>query len=141
MSVSPIPAGYPRVMPYLIVDDPQQLLDFGVQAFGAEVTERMEAPDGSVQHAEIRIGDSVIMMGPARPEVPAMPAMLYVYVEDCDADYTRALDAGGTSHQEPDDMPYGDRTAAVKDMCGNFWYLATRKEDLTSEEMAERMQA
>ena len=139
MSISPIPSGYPRVMPYLVVDDPERLLDFSVQAFEAEVIERMEAPDGSVQHAEIRIDDSVVMMGPSRPEFGAMPTMLYVYVENCDEDYARALDAGAESHQEPADMPYGDRTAAVKGPCGNYWYLATRKEKLTPEEIAERM--
>lgn len=139
MSVSPVPSDYPTLMPYLIVDEPEHLLDFATGAFGGEIIERMEDPEGGVRHAEVRIGTSVVMMGPARPEWPAMPTMLYMYVEDCDDGYARALDCGGASHQEPEDMPYGDRTAAVKDPCGNLWYLATRKENLSAEEMAARM--
>ncbi len=134
-----VPEGYATITPYLVVDGPEKLIEFLTGTFGGEVTERMETPDGAVRHAEVRIGTSMLMMGPAREESPAMPGMLYLYVEDCDADYARALENGATSQQEPADMPYGDRTAAVKGPCNNLWYLATRKENLTSEEIAERM--
>lgn len=121
-----LPAGYHTVTPYLVVDGVDRLLDFLKQVFGAEETLRMPDADGVITHAEVRIGDSVVMMGDRRGEGSAMPAMLYVYVDDCDAIYHRALAAGATSVREPADQPYGDRSAGVRDAHGNEWWMATQ---------------
>jgi PhnB protein len=141
MTVQPIPPGYHTITPYLIAADPTASLDFLERGLGGEVTERMEDDSGVVRHAEVRIGDSLVMLGPARPDWPARPAMLYLYVEDCEAWYARALEQGATSVQAPTDQFYGDRVAAVQDAAGNQWWLATHVEDVTPDEMQKRMQA
>ena len=138
-NVKPTPDGYHTVTPYLKVKGVAGLIDFLKQAFDAVETERLLGPDGKVGHAEVRIGDSVVMMGEA-PGDP-MPAMLYVYVDDADASYKRALEAGATSLAEPEDQFYGDRTAGVKDPFGNCWYVAERQEDVSPEELRRRAEA
>lgn len=130
MAVKPIPDGYHTVTPYLIVGDVAGLIDFLQQAFDAEETERMQQPDGRIMHAEVRIGDSAVMMGEANDDVAPMPAMLHLYLEDCDDAYRRALSAGATSLREPTDEFYGDRTAGVLYAFGNQWWLATHIEDV-----------
>lgn len=137
--VSPVPDGYHTVTPYLTVKGVAGLIDFLKQAFDAVETERLPGPDGKVGHAEVRIGDSVVMMGEAPGE--PMPAMLYLYVADADASYKRALEAGATSLMEPADQFYGDRSGGVKDPFGNCWYVATRKENVSPEELRRRAQA
>ena len=137
MSVKPIPDGVSRVSPYLIVKDVIKTIDFLKEVFGAEEIERMTLPDGTVNHGSVRIGDSVIMMG-ANPQSPPMPAMLYVYVEDTDSTYKRAIKAGGESIMEPVNQFYGDRNAAVKDSDGIQWWIATHVEDVSAEEMQRR---
>jgi PhnB protein len=141
MAASWLPQRYQRVTPYLVVTSVGEVIDFLKSAFGAEEVERMSRPDGAVMHAEVRIGDSIIMMGEARGDSKAMPAMLYVYVEDTDATYQRALKAGGTSLMEPADQVYGDRNAGVADPAGNRWWIATHVEDVSPEEMQRRMKA
>lgn len=141
MAVKPIPDGFHTVTPYLLVDGVPELLDFLERAFDAQVVERMTMPDGTVAHAQVKIGDSMVMMGQALAQYPPMPCMLYLYVPDVDATYARALAAGGTSVREPVDEAYGDRAAGVADPTGNQWWMATHKEDLTSEEIAARMAA
>ncbi|MFQ5627378.1 MAG: VOC family protein [bacterium] len=121
MPVKPIPDGYHTVTPYLVVEGVAKLIDFLKQAFGAEKTDCMKRPDGTVMHAQLKIGNSVVMMGEAQSEWPPMPASLYLYVEDTDAVYKRALEAGATSAMEPANQFYGDRNAGVKDPSGNFW--------------------
>ena len=138
MTVKPVPEGYHTLTPYLIVDDVDRLIDFLKAAFDATEKERMPGKDGRTGHADVRIGDSHVMMGRAQPEWPAQPCMIYVYVPDTDAAYARALAAGGTSVQEPADMFYGDRNAGVKDPTGNSWWIATHREDLAPEELAQR---
>ena len=138
MTVNPIPEGYHTVTPYLVVDDVDRLIDFLRAAFDAVEKERVPGKDGRTGHAEVILGDSYVMMGRAQPEFPATPCMLYVYVPDTDATYARALAAGATSLQEPADMFYGDRNATVKDPTGITWGIATRQENLTPEELAER---
>lgn len=138
MAVKPIPEGYHTVTPYLVVPGAAKLIEFLRHVFDAQEIERMARPDGTVMHAEVRIGDSVVMMGEASGEKPAMPAMLYLYVKDCDATYKRALQAGAISVMEPADQFYGDRNAAVKDASGNQWWMATHVEDVPPEEMARR---
>ncbi len=141
MAAKPIPDGYHVVTPYLIIRGVPGLIDFMTKAFQAEVLERMEAPDGTVMHAEVKIGDSMIMMGEASDKYPPMPAGLYLYVKDTDAVYRRALDAGATSLMEPADQFYGDRNAGVRDSSGNLWWIGTHIEDVPAEEMKKRAQA
>ena len=140
MAVNPIPDGYSAVSPYLIGAGAPKLIDLLVRAFAARETFRMNRPDGTVGHAEVKIGDSVIMIADASPEAPAMPATIHVYVPDVDAAYRRALAAGATSVREPSDQLYGDRNAGVSDHCGNRWWIATHTEDLTPEEIERRAQ-
>lgn len=123
-----IPEGFHTVTPYLVVTDVSGLVDFLKAAFDGEEISRSHRPDGSVMHAEVRIGDSVVMMGETTSETDTFPAMLYLYLEDADAAYRRALEAGATSLQEPVDESYGDRVAAVQDAYGNQWWMATRSE-------------
>ena len=141
MSVKPIPDGYHAVTPYLVVQGAAKLIDFLKQAFGAQEIERLTRPDGAIGHAEVRIGDSVVMMGEACGEWTPMLGALYLYVNDADATYKRALQAGATSTMEPTDQFYGDRSAGVKDPAGNQWWIATHKEDLSREELMKRAQA
>lgn len=137
MTVKPIPDGYHAVTPYLLVEDVKATIEFLEKAFGAVVTEKLESPMG-IMHAEVRIRDSVVMMGQAGGERKPMPAMLYIYVEDIDKVYEQAVKSGGTSIQEPEDQFYGDRVGAVKDSQSNQWWIATHKEDLTESEIVDR---
>jgi uncharacterized glyoxalase superfamily protein PhnB len=141
MAVKPVPEGYHTVTPYLIVNDAQGLLDFIQQAFDAKDVNVMRHSDGSVMHADGRIGDSRIMLSQATADFPAMPAMLHLYLDDVDKFYRKALDAGAESVQELKDEYYGDRIAGVKDAFGNQWWLATHVEDVSEEEMARRAAA
>jgi uncharacterized glyoxalase superfamily protein PhnB len=127
--------------PYLVVPGVAKLIDFLKQAFGAEERERMAKPDGTIMHAEVKIGDSVIMMGEACDEFGPMPAMIYLYVRDVDATYRKALQAGAKSVQEPADQFYGDRSGGVQDASGNKWWIATHKEEVAPEEMRRRAEA
>jgi PhnB protein len=136
-----LPKGYHTVTPYITVADAQQLIDFARQAFGAEQTYCMNAPDGSVRHAELRIGDSMVMVGQARGEWTPRPSTLYLYVDDVDAVYAQAIAAGAKSLGEPKDQAYGDRSGGVEDSNGNYWWLATHVEDVPAEEFERRMKA
>jgi PhnB protein len=138
-SVKPIPEGYHTVTPYILAQDAAKLIDFVKKAFNAKETERYSMPDGTIGHAEIRIGDSVIMLADALgAEYKPMAAGIHLYVEDCDATYKRALEAGAKSVREPEDQFYGDRSAGVNDQFGNRWWIATHKVDLSKEEIAKR---
>jgi PhnB protein len=141
MAVKPIPDGYHSVTPMFVVDGAGRLIDFLNQAFGAAERLRMPMPDGSVAHAELTLGDSVVMVADATPEWPAQGCSVHLYVEDVDATYNRALQAGATSTMEPEDRFYGDRAAAVRDPFGNSWSLATHIEDVPEDEMMRRMAA
>jgi uncharacterized glyoxalase superfamily protein PhnB len=137
----PIPQGYHSVTPYLAVQGVPKLINFLKQAFDAEERERMTTPDGRVSHAEVKIGDSIVMMGEPTGESKSMPGMIYLYLKDTDAAYKRALEAGATSLRAPSDMFYGDRNAAVTDPVGNQWWIATHVEDVPPEEMQRRIKA
>lgn len=137
MGVPPIPEGYNSVSPYLVVEGAESMISFLQATFGAEVLRKMTRPDGAIGHAEVRIGDSVVMLADAAPTAP----MLHVYVDDVDAAYARALEAGGTSLRAPEDQFYGDRSAGVVDAFGNQWWLATHKEDVSEAELARRAAA
>jgi PhnB protein len=141
MGVNYRPEGYHTVTPYLTVRDVQALLDFAVQAFDAELKELMRRADGSIGHAEVTIGDSVVMMGQAAKGSVPMPAMLYVYVPDADATYAAAVKAGGIALREPQTQFYGDRHGAVIDPVGNQWWMATHVEDVPPDELQRRASA
>jgi PhnB protein len=137
--VKPIPEGYHSITPVVIADGASSLIDFLRQVFDAE--ERVVGSDGRIRHAEVRIGDSLIMVSDSSSEFPAFPAMVNVYVEDVDAAYKRALDEGAASLREPSNQFYGDRTGGVKDQFGNQWWIATHVEDVSEEELEKRMRA
>jgi uncharacterized glyoxalase superfamily protein PhnB len=138
MAVKPIPEGYHTVTPYLLVKGVAQLVEFCKQAFGAQEVARHLHPDGTVGHAEIRIGDSMVMMGEAREEWPARPSCIYMYVTDTDATFRQAIAAGATSLSEPVDQFYGDRSGGVMDPAGNYWWISTHIEDVSPEEISRR---
>jgi PhnB protein len=140
MSVNYIPKEHHTVTPYIMVDGVEEVMNFLTAAFGAESKSVMRSPDGSVTHAEVKVGDSMLMLAGARaPEWPSQPASFYLYLPDCDAAYKRALAAGAQSIMEPADQFYGDRHGGVKDSAGNSWWVATHIEDVSEEEMARRM--
>lgn len=141
MAVKPIPDGYHTVTPYLIVSDVAGLVEFLEQVFDVKEKEVMRQPDGSIMHAEVRVGNSPIMMGEATDDFAPMPSMLHVYLEDVDDAYQRALAAGATSLREPTDEFYGDRAAGVQDAFGNQWWMATHVEDVPPEELQRRAEA
>jgi PhnB protein len=141
MAVKPVPDGYHTVTPYLTADDPNDLIRFLEQAFDAKVTYRMNDDEGNVRHAEVRVGDSMLMLGKARDEWHPRPANFYLYVPDCDAVYKKALAAGGKSLQELTTHPYGDRSGGVTDPQGNNWWIGTHVEDVSPEEVERRMKA
>lgn len=135
------PDGYPDVCPYLIVPDVRAIVEFLQDVFGGTVKEALREEGGVVRHAEVRIGDSLVMMGAAFGEWQPMPSNVYVYVKDTDAAYQRALARGAATVMEPVDQFYGDRNAGVKDPAGNTWWISTHIEDVSPEEMERRAQA
>jgi uncharacterized glyoxalase superfamily protein PhnB len=138
MAVKPIPEGFHTVTPYLVVSGVARLIDFLKEAFGATEMHRSTRPDGTVMHAQVKIGDSPIMMGEVMGEFTAKTTSLYLYVPDTDALYKRALAAGAVSIMEPMDMFYGDRNGGVKDFAGNEWWIATHIEDVPPAELERR---
>ena len=140
MSVNPIPKGYHTITPYFSVRDAHGLVEFLKRAFDA-VAEVHAMPDGSILNAQVQVGTSMVLIGQAPKDRPAeqlMPAMLYMYVEDVVTVYRKAIAAGAESIIEPRDQFYGDRVGAVKDLAGNQWWIATHKEEMSSEEMTRR---
>lgn len=124
--------GFHSITPYLISAGAARLIDFMKQAFDAEETFRMPAPEGTIMHAEVRIGDSVIELSDGSPQYPPSPTSLHIYVPDADAVYRRSMSAGAASLFEPADREYGDREAGIRDPSGNHWYIATHKERVGS---------
>ena len=138
MPVKPVPDGYHTVTPYIVTSGAADLIDFIKAAFAAEERQRSTGPGGAIMHAEVQVGDSVIMIGGGPEGAPPKTAMLHLYVEGVDAWYKRAIDAGAESMREPEDQFYGDRSAGVRDRWGNEWWLATHIEDVTPEEIGRR---
>lgn len=143
---SPVPEGYQTVTPALTLDDARATIEWYKKALGAEELSSAPGPDGKLMHAEIRVGNSRIMlsdpvMGNKGPkDFGGSPASLWVYVEDCDALFNRAVKAGAEVAWPMSDAFWGDRFGAIKDPSGYTWTLATRKEDLTPAEMKERQE-
>jgi PhnB protein len=147
--VRPVPEGYHSVTPYLIVDGAARALDFYRQVFGATERMRMPGPGGKVGHAEITIGDSVIMLADEHPEMGARgprafggsPVTVMLYVEDVDATVRSALAAGAKPVQPVTDKFYGDRSGTIEDPFGHQWHVSTHVEDVPPDEMARRAAA
>lgn len=135
------PKGYHSVTPYLVVDGAAELIEFLKKSLDAAEERRMTTPDGKIRHAEVRIGDALVMLSDATDQYPAYRALLQIYVPDVDATYQQALDSGAKSLREPADQFYGDRTAGVEDASGCSWWLATHIEDLTDEEIHQRFES
>ena len=146
MSVKPIPEGYHSVTPYLIVKDAASALEFYKKAFNAEETMRMPGPDGSVGHAEIKIGNSPVMMADEAPEMGfrgpqtlgGSSVSLMIYVENVDELYKQALAAGAKELRPVENQFYGDRAGTLEDPYGHVWTIATHVEDIDPEEMERR---
>lgn len=146
-SVKPIPDGYHSITPYLYVRGAADAIEFYKRALGAEELVRMPGPDGSIMHAELKIGDSVVMMadeneamGIRSPQaLNGSPSLLLLYVEDVDSAFQRAVDAGATVTRPLANEFYGDRAATITDPFGHGWTLATHVEDVAPEEMEKRM--
>lgn len=140
MTVKPIPEGYHTVTPYLVVSGAETLIEFLTQAFAAKEIRRTLDPEGDIMNAEVKIGDSMIMLGEAKSDCAPMPTMIYLYVENTDATYENALKAGATSTMQPKNEFWGDRSASVKDPNGNHWWIATHQEDVSSEDLETRIE-
>jgi PhnB protein len=146
MAVKPIPDGYPRVSPYLVVDGAQKAIEFYTTVLGFAERMRMPGPDGRIGHAELQLDDSVVMLADEFPEVGAKspsayggsPVSLSVYVEDVDATFERATESGATVVRPLENQFYGDRSATFDDPFGHRWTIHTHVEDVSPEEMARR---
>jgi PhnB protein len=142
----PIPEGYSTLTPYLAVEDAASAIEFYQRAFDAKERVRMPGPGEAIMHAELEIGDSVLMLSDPFPQASTKPPKelggtsvnLMFYVEDTDAAYRQAIDAGATSVMEPEDMFWGDRFSLVQDPYGHTWTIATHVEDVSPEEMQRR---
>ncbi|MGL5168610.1 MAG: VOC family protein [Afipia sp.] len=138
-TAKPIPDGFHTVTPYVIVEGAGKTIEFLQQAFGAKLnSEVTKRPDGTIMHATLKIGDSMVMLADASEHAKASPIMLYLYVPNVDAAYQLALKAGGTSIMEPSDQFYGDRSGGVKDHAGNSWFIGTHIEDVAPAELKKR---
>ena len=149
MAVKPIPEGYHTATPYLIIDGAADAIEFYKKAFGATELFRFPAPDGKIGHAEIKIGDSPIMLADAYPQmgyqgpksIGGSPVSLMIYIEDVDTVFNRAVDAGATVKEAVSNKFYGDRAGTLIDPFGHIWHVSTHVEDVPMEEMEKRAKA
>ncbi len=149
MSVKPIPEGYHSLTPYLIIKGATEAIEFYKNAFGATELFRFPAPEGKIGHAEIKIGDSPVMLADEYPDMGykgpqtlgGSPVSLMIYVDDVDATFDKAVGAGATVKEAVSDKFYGDRMGTVVDPFGHIWHVATHKEDVSVEEMQRRAKA
>ena len=144
--VSPIPAGYHTATPYLIVNDGSRAIEFYKKAFNAKETVRMDGPAGKIGHAELKIGDSMIMLSDEMPggsgkspkSLGGSSASVFLYVEDVDSTYKQAVAAGAKSEMQPQNQFWGDRFGKLEDPFGHLWAIATHVEDVAPDEMEKR---
>ena len=148
MAVKAIPEGYHSLTPYLVCKDAAKAIEFYSRAFGAQETVRMPGPNGRIMHAEVKIGDSMLMLSDENPDRAAVApsgkgrsSSLMFYTNDVDGVFKRAIDAGASSIEAPTDMFWGDRMGNLMDPFGHQWAIATHKEDVAPDEMEKRMQA
>jgi len=149
MSVKAVPAGHHTVAPYLAIKNGVEALEFYKMAFGAIESYKLIMPDGRLGHAEIRLGDSVIMLadefpefgGKAPPTLGGSPVSIHLYVDDVDAFFKKAVAAGAKERKPVMDQFYGDRSGQLEDPYGHLWWVATHKEDVPPEELQKRVQA
>ena len=147
MAVKPIPDGYPQVTPYLCVDGAAEAIEFYSSVFGATERVRMPAPGGKVGHAELQLGDSLLMLSDEFPDmggrsprtIGGTPVILSVYVDDVDAVYERAVQAGATAVRPVETQFYGDRSGQFEDPFGHQWNVASHVEDVPPDEMERRV--
>jgi PhnB protein len=147
MAVKAIPDGYSSLTPYLVIKGADKALDYYKKVFGAVETVRMPGPDGRIMHAEVKIGNSMLMLSDENPErgylspvtIGGSGASVMLYTDDVDATFKKAVDAGGKAEMPPTDMFWGDRMGNIKDPFGHSWAIATHKEDVSPEEMGRRM--
>lgn len=148
-AVKPIPEGYHSITPYLIINGAADAIEFYKKAFGATELFRMPQPDGKIAHAEIKIGDSPIMLSDEHPDMGfrgpqslgGSPISILLYVEDVDTVFNRAIEAGGKVDRAVEDKFYGDRSGSLTDPFGHVWHIATHTEDVSPEEMEKRAAA
>ena len=148
-NVKAIPDGYPIVIPYLYIKGAASAIEFYKNVFGAVEKVRMPGPNGSIGHAELKIGDSMVMLSDEHPQMGALgpqsvggsPVALHVYAKDVDAVVKKAVDAGATVDRPVKNQFYGDRSGTITDPFGHRWYVATHVEDVAPEEMRKRMAA
>lgn len=149
MATKHIPDGYRTATPYLIMSDAARAIEFYKRAFGATELHRYDAPGGKIGHAEIKLGDSIIMLADEHPEMGyrspralgGTPVSLMLYIEDVDVQFKRAVDAGAKALRPVADQFYGDRSGTLEDPFGHVWTLSTHTEDLSEEEMMKRAKA
>jgi PhnB protein len=149
MAVKPVPEGYHSLTPYLAVEDADRAIEFYKDAFGAQENLRMAGPDGKIGHAELQIGDSKLMLSDPFPQSSVRPpaerggttASIFMYVDDVDATFDQAQKAGAAVVTQLEDAFWGDRWGTLSDPFGHVWSIATHKEDLSEEEIAERSKA
>ena len=147
--IEPIPTGYHSITPYLIVDDAKGAMEFYQRAFGAAVVLQLDRPDGKVAHAEVKLGDSMIMLADEASEmgyhsakaIGGSPVKILLYIENVDAVFNRAVEAGAEVVSPVKDQFYGDRSGALKDPFGHSWTIATHIEDVSQDEVDRRYQA
>ena len=140
-TVKAIPDGYHTVTPYLVVKGANKLITFLKQAFDAKEISKMDRENGDVWHSEVSIGDSRVMLSDTSEQFPPTYVNIFLYVQDIDATYKKAISAGATSLMEPANQFYGDRMGGVKDQFGNYWWIGTHIEDVSPEVMERRKQA
>lgn len=138
-SVRPVPEGFHTITPYLVAENAQGLIDFIENAFGGRVTFISKTDNGKISHATMSIGDSIVMISDAMEGMPPQPAMLYLYLEDVDAVFRKAVQAKAAAVRQPLTEFYGDRSGAVKDQWNNMWWIATHVEDVDDQELERRM--
>ena len=139
MAINPIPRDFACVSPYLLVKDIDEVLDFIMQTLDGEINDRAQDEEGNTIHVSFKVADSLIMIGRAGDKNPALKSMVHVYVDNVDETFERAMEAGGVSIRPPEDTYYGDRSAGVAGPQGNMWWFASRIEELSPDEIDNRI--